>query len=641
MPERSANATRLISTAEPLRRSVKIDRNSINEELREVQLSWASEEPVERWGFNEILDFAKSSVRLQRLNTNAPLLLNHDTDQQIGVVIKAWIADKRGQAIVKFSQSKLGQEIFQDVIDGIRTLVSVGYCVYEAVTESSNGQVETVRCTDWEGHELSIVPIPADTSVGVGRSIETQSTNNGEKRNMDPVTPVVAPVTPVTPPVTPVAPETRSTVSVEETRSTAITAERTRIAEITALGNRAKLPTDRISAAITEGWSVDRMRQVIFEERFPAAVPVATNSPDLGMSEREKKRYSIVRAMNRLADKKPLDGLELECSNAVAKNSRREAQGFFVPTDVRATRLRDLVDSPDEFHRAVRGMVQRALNADTATAGGYTVQESVLGDDMIELLRNKMVISKLGAMNLTGLVGDVAIPRQNGPATAYWLGESDSVTESDQTIGQITLRPRRLAAQTAYSKQLLAQSSISVELFVRQDLMLILALAKDLAAIAGIGAAGQPLGIVNTTGVGSVTFGGTTDWPHVVSFETKLGQANADRGSMAYLTTPGVKGAWKTILRATGAMVNSASFLWDNGKVNEYPAESTNQVPSNQVIFGNFNDLILADWDGLDVVVDPYTLAANGQVRIVEMLMTDVAVRHPVSFVVSSDAGNQ
>lgn len=642
MPNRSANITRLLSESKKLRRSIKIEQDSINVAERTIFISWGSEEPVERWGFVEILDFKKTSVQMTRLNTNAPFLLNHDTDDQIGVVTKAWIEDKRGRASIKFSsnKNKNGLDIFQDVVDGIRTLVSVGYAVYEAVTESVKDGMETVRCMDWEPYELSLVPIPADITVGVGRNAEQFQPNNGENRNMlEPVVPAVVAPTPVTPPSNP-APENRSQVTVSDA-SAAVSGERTRISEITALGNRAKLPIERINTAISEGWSADRMRQVIFEERFPTAQPVAASSPDIGMSEREKKRYSIVRAMNRLADKKPLDGLELEASNTVAKNSRREAQGFFVPTDVRATPLRDLADNPEEFHRAVRGMVSRALNADTATAGGYTIQESVLGDAMIELLRNKMVISKLGAMNLTGLVGDVAIPRQNGPAIAYWLGENDAVSETDQSIGQITLRPRRLAAQTAYSKQLLSQPSISVELFVRQDLMLILALAKDLAAIAGLGAAGQPLGIINTTGVGSVTFSGATTWPKVVSFETILGQANADRGQIGFLTTPGVKGSWKGILRATGALVNSSSFLWDNGKVNEYPAESTNQVPNNQVIFGNFNDLILADWDGLDVVVDPYTLAQNGQVRIVEMLMTDVAVRHPVSFVVSSDAGNQ
>lgn len=624
-------------TANVVYRSDRINREKdVNETDRTVTLSFASETPVSRWGDVEILDCAASSVMLDRLNNGGSFLVNHDTGDQVGVVVKAWVESKRLYAKVKLSRSARGEEIFQDILDGIRTLVSVGYRVHEAVLESIVEGVETFRVMLWEPLELSTVPVPADATVGVGRSDETTSTiqpgpnNNNttmKKRLLDPNaleggngTAVVQ-----TPPAP--APAVRGEVVNE---ADVLRRERTRTTEIRALGVKAKTPAEVIERAVNEGWTPDRMRTEIFENHFPAAKPVATNSPDIGMDDKEKKRYSLVRAMSRLANGKALDGLEKEASDEVGKRTGREAQGFFVPTDVQSVKLRDV--NPER---------SRALNAETATAGGYFVQETVLGDNMIELLRNKMYISSLGVTNLTGLVGDIAIPRQSGGATTYWLGEQDDTPESDQVIGQLTLRPRRLAALTAYTKQLLQQSSVSVELFVRNDLMKQLALAKDLAAIAGLGSGGQPLGIMNTTGVGSATFGGTATWPKVVSFETLVAQANADRGSMAFLTTPGVRGAWKTILKATGALVNGSSFIWDGGQVNGYPAEATNQVPGDKVIFGNFNDLVIADWDGLDIVVDPFTQAGKGNVRIVVMLMTDVGIRHPVSFVVSSDAGNQ
>lgn len=623
--------------ANNLYRSNRFNRETdVNEAERTVTLSFASETPVERWGDVEILDCTAQAVLLDRLNSGGAFLVDHDTSDQVGVVVKAWVdKDRTLRAVVKLSKSARGEEIFQDILDGIRTLVSVGYRVHEVVLQSIAAGVETFRVTSWEPLEISLVAVPADATVGVGRSDENnlpenQDPNKNMKNRLKLMTPdggegggSAAPI--VTPPAA--APAARGEVVNEaDIRSR----ERKRLSEITALGSRAKVPSEVMERAIDEGWTPDRMRQEIFEKHLPGMTPVATNSPDIGMDEGEKKRYSLVRAMSLLASGKALDGLEKEASDAVATRTKRDAQGFFVPTDVQAVKLRD-----------VRRDGQRALNAETATAGGYFVQESVLGSDMIELLRNKMYISQLGVTNLTGLVGDIAIPRQSGGATTYWLGEQDDTPESDQVIGQLTLRPRRLAALTAYTKQLLAQSSVSVELFVREDLMKQLALAKDLAAINGLGSGGQPLGVMNTSGVGSATFGATATWGKVVSFETLVAQANADRGSMAFLTTPGVRGAWKTILKATGALVNGSSFIWDAGMVNGYPAEATNQVPGDKVIFGNFNDMVIADWDGLDVVVDPFTQAGKGNVRIVVMLMTDVGIRHPVSFVVSSDAGNQ
>lgn len=618
--------------SETFRRDFQIKPGDIDKEARTVKLSWGSEEPVDRFFGIEILDFSSASVRMGRLNGGAAFLLNHDSDQQVGAVQSADLKSKRGYAIVKISRSR--DDIWNDILDGIRTLVSVGYRIYEAVTESVKNGVETVRVIDWEPYELSLVGVPADATVGIGRSASNKVNPTQENKNMTPeelaaaeaartrslpANPAPAPA-PVPAPVIP--------VNEENARAAGAANERKRISEINALASRATLPDGMADEAIRDNWSADRFRQAVFEKAYPAAKPVNADA-SLDLTEKEKRSYSVVRAMNTLASKKPIDGFEKELSDEVAKRTRRESEGFFIPSDITGHR------------RSFNEREQRALSAEIAAAGGYTVQTDVLGDSMIELLRNKTLVNQLGALLLTGLVGDVAIPRQNGGAVAYWLGENDETPESDQAFGQIALRPRRLAALTGYTKQLLAQSSIGVELFVRSDLMKILAIAKDLAAINGTGANGQPLGILNTNGVGSVTFGGAPTWPQIVSFETKLGQANADRGNRAWLTTPGSKGNLKTILKATGAMVASSSFIWDANQMNGYPAEDTNQVPNDQVIFGNWNDLVMADWDGMDVVVDPYTLAAKNQIRIVLNLMTDIGLRHPASFVVSSDSGAQ
>jgi len=345
--------------------------------------------------------------------------------------------------------------------------------------------------------------------------------------------------------------------------------------------------------------------------------------PGIGMSEREIRQYSIVRAIRQITEKGILEGLEKEASDATAAICKRVPKGFFIPQDVVGT-----------------ARLERALGATEATKGGYLIGTEVLVADMIELLRNKPLVAQMGAKTLSGLVGNVAIPRVTGGATAYWLSETGEATGSDQTFGQLGLTPKRLVGDTVYSKELMMQSSLDVEAFVRDDLMTVLAIAKDLAAINGAGNA-EPVGIMNTTGIKTITFGGAATWEKVVQFETELADANATAGTMAYLTTPAVGGKWKSVPKVAG----QAIFLWEKGaglgvgEVNGYPAYATKQVPGNKVIFANWADLILAEWAGIDVVVDPYSLKKTGQIEVTITLHCDIGVRHAVSFCVSTDSG--
>jgi len=280
----------------------------------------------------------------------------------------------------------------------------------------------------------------------------------------------------------------------------------------------------------------------------------------------------------------------------------------------------------------------RTLNTGVDTAGGHTVQEDVLGDSFIELLRNAPLVAQAGATTLSGLVGNVSIPSQTGAATADWLTETGATTPSEQTFGEVTLAPKRLSAETPFSKQLIAQSSIDIESFVRRDLANIMIRTIDLAALHGTGASNQPTGIANTAGINALTFGGAPTWADAVNFETLVATDNALMGSsLAYMTTAAVRGAWKTTTKDAG----SGMFLWEGDVVNGYSGLVTEQVAGNVVFFGNWTELLIGQWGGLDIVVDPFTQASNGQIRIVVMQLTDIAVRHAVSFAVSTDAGNQ
>lgn len=374
---------------------------------------------------------------------------------------------------------------------------------------------------------------------------------------------------------------------------------------------------------IAEGKSKAEFVEAMLTENFTAQ-PITIPDPIIGMSAKETRAYSIVKAIRDMAESGKVQGLEAEASAAAEKISGRQAQGFFIPQDVMIFNPRNVMQSGDN------------------TKGGFLVGTEVLTGSLIELLRNKTLVAQLGARTLSGLVGNIAIPRVTGGAAAYWLSETSPGTAADQAFGQLGLVPHRLVGDTAYSKELVMQSSVDVEGFIRDDLMRVLAIAKDLAAIAGTGAAGQPQGILNTAGVGSVTFGGAATWAKIIDFETQVANANADLGALAYLTTPACRAKWKAITKI--ATSQYSDFLWQTGQngsgmVNGYRAEVTKQVPGDQVIYGNWGDLIFAEWAGVDVVVDPYSLKKSGQIEVTITLWTDIGIRHAASFCISTDTG--
>lgn len=603
-----------------LYREAQFVRETINQEARTAELAFSSETPVDRWFGQEILDHGPKSVRLERLRAGGPLLVNHDASDQVGVVEDVRIErDRKGRAVVRFGNSPRAAEIFADVREGIRRNVSVGYWIHEMVLESEKNEQLTYRATDWEPLEISLVPVPADITVGVGRDHDpmvetrvitpdpapTQQPQGGQAMEKEDKSVGGAAV-----------------LDLDKARAEARTQEQTRVRDILALGEQHHCP-ELARAALSEGTAVDVFRGQVLEHVYKAE-KIASVDPKIGMSPKEKQRYSLVRALRLLMNGQSLDGLEKEASEATAKIAGRAARGFYIPQDVMEH-------------------AERVMQVADATKGGYLVGTEVLGGSLIELLRNKPLVAQLGARTLTGLVGNVAIPRVTGGATAYWLPETGTVTASDQAFGQLALTPKRLVGDTAYTKELLMQASLDVEGFVRNDLMTVLAIEKDRAAINGLGANGEPLGLLNVSGLGSVTFGAAATWAKVIDFETQVANANAEIGPMAYLTTPAVRGKWKGAVKVT----NQASFLWDNGAqpgsglVNGYRAEATKQVPSDKVLFGVWSDLIFAEWAGVDVVVDPYSLKKSGQIEITITLWCDLGIRHAGSFAVSTDSGAQ
>ena len=656
-----ATHQRITRAADPA--SMVIDRDAMT-----VELSFSSEQPVEDWpGIVHILDHsAKANVRLGRLNAGGAFVDRHFGDQ-LGVVESAAVdpLTRKGRAKVRFSKNTpRALEVFRDMADGIRRNISVGADIHAAVLESDIDGVRTYRVTDWEPLEISTVPVPADATVGVGRSA-------AEPAPSVPVTAggviAAAPPAPPAPPQNPPAPATaRATTHrthpmnckkcnrefallnsdghcpecaaavARENASNAARLARESATAIVALGAQHNRP-DLATSALQRGIDLPAFQAELLKDLAAQPTdPVARMLPpghkqderadEIGMDINDLRRFSLVRAINRLANGLPLDGIEREASNAVAKKLGRQPAGFFIPREVQ------------------RGRVQRAtgMSVGTSADGGYSV-ETTLGD-MVELLRNKMALAALGARMVDGLVGNVALPRQSAAGTAYWGAEAAQITASKQTLEQPTLTPHQVGALTWFTKQLLAQSSIDVEAWIRDDLTTVLAIAVDLAGLAGTGSGGQPQGIIGTSGVGSVTYGAAATWTKVCEQFGTAGAANALMGTLGWAISPATMAKWMAKSKDTG----SGQYLYvpgadGNGTVAGYRCIPTNQLTASthKTVFGNFADLIVASWAGVDVTVDPYTRAEYGEVKVVVLRYVDILPRHAASFVVSSDSGAQ
>lgn len=566
-------------------------------EDRTYEFPFSSEFPVSRYFGNEILSHEIKAADLSRLNDGAPLLFNHNPDRVIGVVERAYIDGnkRRGYARVRFSRNAFAQEILSDVKDGVLRNVSFGYSIDKMEERGSGDFVATA----WSPYEISVVSVPADPGVGIGRSFKTDKPAVSAAPSHDPI---------------PLMENTAPDLAV--VRAEAVEAERTRIAEISALCSTHQM-TDLGRQLVESGRSIDEARAAVLDKLNVPQETVNMSAAEIGLTAQESRKFSFLRAINYLAN--PTDrsareaaAFEIEASDAAAAKLGRQSRGITIPQDV----------------------LRRDLNVGTASAGGNLVATELDAGSFIDLLRNASALDQAGATVLTGLTGNVAIPRQSGAGTAYWVAESGAPTESQQTVDQVSLTPKTVAAFTDYSRRLMLQSSIDVENMIRNDLATVLALKIDLAGLYGTGSNSEPLGLKLTTGVGSEDFAaGTPTFAEVVALESDVATANALAGSPVYLMNAAMRGGLKTKAKDAG----SGLFVMEGDLVNGYRGVLSNQVASGDLWFGNFADLIIGYFSGLDLMVDPYTHSTSGTVRVVAMQDVDIAVRHPESFTRGND----
>ena len=632
---------KLIDQLAPQCRSLQVTPQ-VDESSRTMSFPFSSEEPCDMWYGEEVLSHKAGAMRQGARQTSMPLLFNHDRNDLLGVCESISLDGNRGVATVRFGKDDRGEWAMQQARDGVLVNASFMYRVFKFDVDE---ETEVYTATDWEPYEVSLVTIPADPTVGVGRSSEeipnaiainainqksfsTTASAAIKEESMTSATPAAQ-----------AAPE----VDVAAIRQSVQKDERLRVSEINALAAKVGLPAEARDALISNGNSVAEatgtaLEFVTRQSATKTAVLGSGFAPDL--TDKEKESYSMIRAISaQMSGDWKEAGLEREISTDIAKRMGKSTDGFYMPTNLQ--------------------FAERAQYAAGASAtGGAIVATNLLSGSFIEVLRNKSRVMGLGATVLSGLVGNVDIPRQTSATSYYWVGEGGTLTEAEATFDKVSLSPKHIGTYSMITRQMLQQSTPDIEMLVRADLIAQIALGIDAAALYGTGSSNQPLGISAQSGIGSVvggTNGAAITIDNLIDLETALAAANAPDDSLAYLTNAKVVGALKKLKSTTG------QYLWTNspngqrsstpGEINGYTVARTNQARSNltkgtasgvasEVYFGNWSELLVGEWGVLEIVPNPYDSTAykQGGILLRAMQTLDIGVRHAASFSVMSDA---
>ncbi len=367
---------------------------------------------------------------------------------------------------------------------------------------------------------------------------------------------------------------------------------------------------------------IERARDIQEAERAAPAV-ISGNGRD-GAYEARAREFSVTTAIRSAMGERVDDGRERELSAELRRRAGRSFEGIAVPDQVFQVERRTLLTSGD---------------------AADLVPNTHRPDLFIDMRRSAVVTERLGATVLDGLVGTVDIPRQSASGTAAWIAEDSALSETDADFDDVNLAPKTVGSMTSYSRRTMINAVPSIEQLVRRDLAAVLARSIDYQALMGNGSGNTPTGILNASGVATPSLAGPT-WAQVLGVIAAIQSADADFGSMAWAMNPNAVAK----LRATpkdstnggeGYLMESANAMagYAAGVTTAVPDIGGPPATDRYAFFGDFSQLLIARWEGISILVNPFGDAAysRGRVQVRAMQDVDVGVRHGASFAVAND----
>jgi HK97 family phage major capsid protein len=633
-----------------------------------VPISFSSSNPIKRmsWGgmwWYEVLNHSAKSVNVARLAQGLAVLVNHDPNQRAGILQNGVISDKTGRGDIRFNTTQFGKDIATEVREGTLPYISVGYIVHseqrvadiDPLDDEDDNYLGTYEADEWEPCEVSLVAIPADPSVGVGRDL-----------NHIPQYPVRVAGIPATPPALPtrstqenpmpepivpaVIPAVVPAAVVTIDHADAIRSERERTVGISLLARQFPeiLTRELAEKAINDGSTRDAIATVILEKKREKEALLNAGG-QVTLSEKERSGYSFMRAIRAVANTAggsvPAEAsFELDISQTIAKKLGRDTGGLFIPTTEPIFRQTD-----DEL----RKRVSVAGSPGSTTGGGATVATNLVS--FLDFLRPALRLTALGAEFMGGCSSNFALPKMTGDVGFNWVGENPGADNADvdPTFGQVPFAPLGATASTSWTRQLLIQSSIDFEAKIRNALVMVAAIGIEKAALAGTGGT-QPTGVLTTAGVNLKALGTNGANPTkqlYIDMLTAAFVANAEvLGVQKYLVTPEIAGflAGKPELANTIAIPTFTYGADGQGRINGHDAYWSNLLPKTLVkgtsgavchaaIGGSFGALTIAEWGAMEILLDPYTKAKQALVNIIANFLVDSNVTYPQALSVCLD----
>ena len=615
-----------------------------------LELSVSSTTPYLRWGrYSEVLDHSPKAVDLKYIRRDGKILVDHNShrvDSIVGRVDKCWLDGDVCRVRMVWDDSDRAKEVRRLVENKMLRTVSIGYRVNKWHEQERDDGLVDIKVTRWELLEVSFVAVPADSTVGVGRSDKFLNYSEMVKGDDMPDRKDVKDDNP--------APD--SAPDIGRIQAEARKDEQERIRAILEVGEKHDLE-ELAREAVDSGESYSDFNLKALKAIGTRNDERKTQEPhrngDVDLTETEVAQFSLRKLC--LAQAHGVNSTHWRaaayerevCEAAFAEMpSGYETRGNVIPDRILSGFGGSLMPGAPSMANLIKsyrsaGMVpgvglRAPIDTGPGTTGAALVGNNLMPGSFIEYLYDSSILQSLGITMLPGLVGNVEIPRQASKANPSEVAEGEEAPESILTLNQVPMSAKHIAVQGSYTRNMMLQSTPAIEGLIRMDFARGMALRMDYLGIKGSGADNQPRGLKNTLGVNTVDVSSDGDptWVNIVAMIQKIKEDNAVVTKPEWVFPADVWAHMASTLKVTNSAVTG--FILDADSPAQVlcglPYMNTELLGAGELLLGCWNQLLCGEWGGLEVITDPYSQAGKGNTRICMFKSIDFACRHPESF---------